>query len=163
MKHKENVEENLRKKLSDRIHAIRENRKNPAQLNNLLIEWEKDFGSKYNELAKKIIAEQTHKAWAELATSRNASSIDDLVHFLWENWTEGDFTIEKTEEGIQIYCTKCPIATTYQSIGKQEYGLLFHCSEDPHIVAGFNPDIKFRRTKTLMNGDECCDHHYSTN
>ncbi len=26
---------------------------------------------------------------------------------------------------------------------------------------GFNLGIKFRRTKTLMEGDDCCDHRYT--
>ncbi|MFW9789019.1 MAG: L-2-amino-thiazoline-4-carboxylic acid hydrolase, partial [Candidatus Thorarchaeota archaeon] len=34
------------------------------------------------------------------------------------------------------------------------------CNEDEHIVAGFNPSIKFSRTKTLMEGHDCCDHCY---
>ncbi|MFX0093744.1 MAG: L-2-amino-thiazoline-4-carboxylic acid hydrolase, partial [Candidatus Hodarchaeota archaeon] len=109
---------------------------------------------------KEILAEQTRKAWAAIA-AREKSSFDDLIRRLWEDWTEGEFTIEKSEKGVQIYCTKCPIADSYRSIGKQALGLIFQCSEDPYIAAGFNPNIEFRRSKTLMNGDDCCDHYYS--
>ena len=52
------------------------------------------------------------------------------------------------------------MADTYIKIGKPEYGLIFHCSTDPHIVAGFNPEMEFRITKKLMSSDECCDHYY---
>jgi len=52
------------------------------------------------------------------------------------------------------------MAETYRKIGKPEYGLIFHCSTDPHIVSGFNPDMEFKITKRLMTGDDCCDHYY---
>ncbi|MFX0114062.1 MAG: L-2-amino-thiazoline-4-carboxylic acid hydrolase [Candidatus Hodarchaeota archaeon] len=144
-----------------KIHAIRTSWKNPAQLNALLIEWEANFGPKYHDLAKELIAAQTRKVWADLASSRGEhNAIDDLVRYLWEDWEEGEFTIAKNDTGTQIYCTKCPIADAYRSIKKEHYGLLFHCSEDPYIVEGFNSAIKFQRTKTCMN-DDCCDHHYS--
>ncbi|MFC2012727.1 L-2-amino-thiazoline-4-carboxylic acid hydrolase [Chloroflexota bacterium] len=28
------------------------------------------------------------------------------------------------------------------------------------MASAFNPDIGFQRTKTLMRGDDCCDHIY---
>ena len=34
------------------------------------------------------------------------------------------------------------------------------CSVDECIATTFNPQIGFRRTKTLMQGDEYCDHFY---
>ena len=39
---------------------------------------------------------------------------------------------------------------------------LYHhtCSADEAMVSGFNPKIGFRRTKTLMQGDDYCDHYY---
>jgi hypothetical protein len=82
---------------------------------------------------------------------------------LWDGFRQvgGEFTVEKTDTGgVQFHATKCPLADVYRSIGKESYGFLFHCVTDPHIVAGFNPAIDFRRTKTLMEGHEECDHYY---
>jgi hypothetical protein len=144
-----------------KIYAIRRSWRNPAQLNVLLIEWETDFGPEYHDLARELIAAQTRKVWRNLAAKSKSNTIDDLVRHLWEEWDEGEFTITRKDNGdVQIQCTRCPIADAYRVIGKEEYGLLFHCSEDPYIVEGFNPAIEFRRTKTCMN-DDFCDHHYS--
>jgi hypothetical protein len=147
--------------IREKILLIRKSWRDPRKLNDLLDEWERNIGQKYNHVAKEYVAEQTRSAWSKLASQKGNTSLDNLISILWEQWTEGEFTIERTKTSVQIYCTKCPIANAYKSINKEKYGLLFHCSEDPFIVEGFNPDIKFRRTKTLMNADDCCDHFYS--
>lgn len=144
----------------EKIREIRASWNNPTRLNLLLTKWENDFGSSYNELAERILAEKVRESWAANAARWNSTSLDVLIRYMWEEWTEGEFTIEKTDTSVQIQCTRCPIADAYRSIGKQELGLIFQCSEDPHIVSGFNSNIIFRRSKTLMNGDNMCDHYY---
>ncbi|MFX1516462.1 MAG: L-2-amino-thiazoline-4-carboxylic acid hydrolase [Promethearchaeota archaeon] len=145
----------------EKIRLIRQSWRDPKKLNVLLDEWERSFGDVYNQMAEELVAEHTRTAWAKLSSQKEVTSLDALISILWEEWTEGEFTIERTETEVQIYCTKCPIADAYKSINKEKYGILFHCNEDPFIVEGFNPEIKFRRTKTLMNSDDCCDHLYS--
>ncbi|MFX1284795.1 MAG: L-2-amino-thiazoline-4-carboxylic acid hydrolase [Promethearchaeota archaeon] len=144
-----------------KIRLIRQSWRDPKKLNTLLDEWERNFGDKYNQIAEELIAEHTYSTWSNLSSKKGDSSLDGLINYLWEQWTEGEYTIERNETEVQIYCRKCPIADAYRSINKEKYGLLFHCSEDPFIVKGFNPKIKFKRTKTLMDADDCCDHHYS--
>ncbi|MFX0126051.1 MAG: L-2-amino-thiazoline-4-carboxylic acid hydrolase [Candidatus Hodarchaeota archaeon] len=145
----------------EKIHSIQQSWRDPKKLNLLLDEWEKNFGDKYNQMAEELVAEHTRSAWSKISSQKGLSSLDDLINLLWEQWTEGEFTIERTKTTVQIHCTKCPIADAYRSIDKEKYGFQFHCSEDPFIVKGFNPKIKFERTKTLMNGDDYCDHLYS--
>ncbi len=144
-----------------RIEEIRRFHSNPEKLKPLLEAWDNDFGPEYNDIAREILAEKVCINAETWAKQKGISTSEDIVQSMWEGWEEGEFTIERKEDGIQIYCTKCPIADTYLSIGRKEQGLLFQCSEDPHIVAGINPKIKFRRTKTVMDGDDCCDHFYS--
>ncbi len=145
----------------EKIQSIRQSRKDPEKLNLLLNEWEREFGAEYNQIAEELVAEHTRAAFSKFSSEKGLSSLNDLIRILWEQWTDGEFTIERTETTVQIYCTKCPIADTYRSIHQEQYGLIFHCNEDPFIVEGYNPKIKFKRTKTLMNGDEYCDHFYS--
>ncbi|MGY5852896.1 MAG: L-2-amino-thiazoline-4-carboxylic acid hydrolase [Candidatus Thorarchaeota archaeon] len=144
-----------------RIVAIRANDTDPEKLEQLLIEWDRDYGPGYDELVSKVLGEELSKASAAWPKEHNIVTADDVVRDMWEGWTDGEFTIERNEEGIQIRCTKCPHADAYRAIGRIEQGLLFKCSEDPPIVRGINPEIKFTRTKSLMSGDDCCDHHYS--
>ncbi|MFW9908124.1 MAG: L-2-amino-thiazoline-4-carboxylic acid hydrolase [Candidatus Thorarchaeota archaeon] len=144
-----------------RIAEIRRNGSNPEQLKKFLNDWKRDYGPEFNELVKDILAENVCRTASNWAQEKGISTAEDIVKNMWEGWEEGEFTIERTEIGIQIHCTKCPIADAYRSIGEVEYGLLFQCDEDPFIVRAINPRIAFRRTKTLMQGDDCCDHYYS--
>ena len=56
--------------------------------------------------------------------------------------------------------TGCPTAC-FRAIGRPEVGRFF-CDADEPMIEEFSPDIGFRRTKTLMDGDSCCDHHFFT-
>lgn len=154
------TEDSLRKQLEEMVTTIYRHWKTPQHLRELLHEWEEHYGPEVNTIVEDIVAERTRAQWASYAEGRKSTTIDDLVQLLWEPFTEGEFTMEKTEDGIQIYCTYCPIAEVFKEIGKEEYGFILFCATDPYIVEGFNPDIEFRRTKTLMNGDSCCDHYY---
>ncbi len=90
------------------------------------------------------------------------NSIDDLVNVLWEPLREKGyaFTLEKTEPGVQVNCTACPFATMYRSLGGAEWGYALYCAVDEDLTKAFNPEIGFKRTKTLMEGHSNCDHFY---
>ncbi len=157
------AEPHLREQLDEMIDKIRGSWNNTSRLDTLLDEWEEKFGPEVHDMVQEIIAEKIRELWTFIAEEEQSNTIEDLIHILWGSFRKagGEFTVEETEDGVQIYCTLCPIAETYKEIGREEYGLLFHCITDPYIVEGFNPEIEFRRTKTLMGGDDCCDHYYS--
>jgi hypothetical protein len=143
------------------VTEIRTSRSKPKKLKALLEKYEKEFGFEAEKRVLEIIAEDTEKAWAEIAEERETNDIQGILDTLWKSFegVGGEFTVERTGDSAQIHCTRCPMADTYRKIGKPEYGLIFHCSTDPHIVAGFNPKMEFKITKTLMK-DDCCDHFY---
>lgn len=148
--------------LRELVAQIRAARSKPKKLRTLLEKYENEFGPEAEKRVLEIIAENTEKLWANIAEERENNDIDGILDTLWKSFERvgGEFTVERTEDSAQIHCTKCPMADTYLKIGKPEYGLIFHCSTDPHIVAGFNPEMEFRITKKLMSKDECCDHYY---
>jgi hypothetical protein len=156
-----NENNDLYDELWTKIKTIRKSWRKPKTLKKLIDDWVTNYGSEMDKVAEKIIADRVRNNWANYASNNNLSTLDDFIKSIWEGWTEGNFSIERSEKGVQIFCTKCPMAEAYRIIGKENYGLIFHCSEDPHMVAGFNPELKFHRTKTLMNGDEYCNHFYS--
>ncbi|MHA2026126.1 MAG: L-2-amino-thiazoline-4-carboxylic acid hydrolase [Candidatus Thorarchaeota archaeon] len=152
--------ESIRATLWQKLQEIRGSYNEPERLTVLLIQWEKDFGPEHQDLVDEMIASSCRNYWREIS-SREGTSIDDLIRTQWMPWTEGEFRTEKVEDGIQAFVTKCPMADAFKSIGKVELGVQFFCNEDEHIVEGFNPSIQFTRTKTLMEGDDCCDHCYT--
>jgi len=145
------------------VHRIRAARNNPSKLNGLIEKYVREYGREADQTVLEIIAEETQYAWSELAKERGSNSIDDLLDTLWKSFGSigGDYNVSREGGKVQIYATKCPMADTYRTIGKEEFGLMFHCSTDPHIVAGFNESMKFEISKTLMAGDDCCNHSYS--
>ncbi|NHI90822.1 MAG: hypothetical protein EAX87_14985 [Candidatus Thorarchaeota archaeon] len=150
-------------KLRELITEIRRARSKQRKLKTLLEKYENEYGSQAEKRVLEIIAEDTKNVWADIAEKREKNDIQGILDTLWSSFEQigGEFTVERTEDSAQIHCTKCPMADMYLKIGKPELGLIFHCSTDPHIVAGFNPKMKFRITKRLMNGDSCCDHYYN--
>lgn len=67
--------------------------------------------------------------------------------------------VEDTDT-VQAYrFTRCLWAECFRALNAEELGL-WGCELDGPAAAAFNPCIRFRRTKTLMAGDDCCDHVY---
>jgi len=50
-------------------------------------------------------------------------------------------------------------ADVFRELGAQDIGFWI-CEGDGPAVSAFNPAIGFHRTKTLMMGDDYCDHSY---
>lgn len=150
-------------KLREAVDQIRAARPDPLKLKAMIDKYEREFGQEAERLVLEIIEENTKRAWSEVAKRHGSNDIDGILDTLWESFERigGEFTVERTQTSAQIRCTKCPIADSYLEIGKPEIGLLLHCSTNPPIVAGFNPEMEFRITKRIMSGDDCCDHYYS--
>jgi hypothetical protein len=56
--------------------------------------------------------------------------------------------------------TRCMWANMWRKFGAEDIGYVFQCCWDYGFCQGLNPAIEFTRTKTLMQGDDCCDHTY---
>ncbi len=55
--------------------------------------------------------------------------------------------------------THCPFADLWREIGAEELAI-HYCDVDMAIIAGYNPDIKIQRHKSLLHGDGCCVYEY---
>jgi hypothetical protein len=69
--------------------------------------------------------------------------------------------VEDTEKVFALEVTECINAELLQSIGLGgEIGHAIVCNMDYYWPTAFNPAFKMERTKTLMQGDEVCNHRY---
>ncbi len=50
----------------------------------------------------------------------------------------------------------------FREEGAADIGYAGICHPDFAAASGFNPKIKLIRSKTLMQGDDCCNHRYVT-
>ena len=66
-----------------------------------------------------------------------------------------------TDEPTRIgyHYTRCMYAEILRELGEPELGLVI-CARDEPWVRSYNPALAFHRTKTLMEGDDICDHTF---
>jgi predicted ArsR family transcriptional regulator len=112
-----------------------------------------------------VVVEQANSAsicQQFLAGANGERTIEALIDLLWEPLrTKGyEFTVDQTDEDVQMTCTACPWATLYRNLGGADWGYHLYCAADEDLVDAFNPQIGFKRTKTLMEGYDSCDHFY---
>ena len=65
--------------------------------------------------------------------------------------------VEQTPTSAGLDVTRCKYAEMYREHGLEDFGFLLSCGRDYALFEGFNPDIEFTRTKTIMQGGDCCD------
>jgi len=115
-----------------------------------------------NEIAREVIVELAKKD-GELWAKRFGTDIAAMekVSGLWS--AGGGMDIEpvgKSEQKLDFNVTRCGYAEFFKELGLPELGYLFHCSRDFAMVKGFNPDLKLKRTQTIMEGASHCDFRF---
>lgn len=68
--------------------------------------------------------------------------------------------IEDTDNVLQIKYTECIYADIFREVNAQDIGYAAFCHGDFAIFSALDHRIKLIRTKTLMQGDDCCDHRF---
>lgn len=121
---------------------------------------ERTYGKEGLETVKNAwLKEVYQKPWQKAGKSVENNDVQTLASMI-EKDCMGTHEWEKvTDEPNKVAYrfTKCFWADIFREIGAEDIGKWF-CDSDPVYVKAFNPEIKFERTKTLMSGDDCCDH-----
>ena len=77
------------------------------------------------------------------------------------NWTKEEaLEIEVLDEAASVMnfnVTRCRYAEMYEEMGLKDIGHLLSCSRDADFCKGYNSEIKFERTQTIMKGAKYCD------
>jgi hypothetical protein len=120
---------------------------------------------KASEIARKVIGEDAILSGKRLAERYSGNSMAELWKIVKEEWAQdGAMEISKikaTEKHLYFDVTYCGYAEMYAKMGIKKLGVLLSCGRDFLFTQGFNPEITLRRTKTLMEGAECCDFRFS--
>jgi len=118
------------------------------------------FGSGVLDVVSQRTIEQTQ---ARLETADlERRDLDSVMELLWDQMVPGtEFVVEeRNSEVLRLRVTKCLFADEMRRLEAADIGDAFYCAYDYGFCRGLNPAIRFTRTKTLMNGDECCNHTY---
>jgi hypothetical protein len=65
--------------------------------------------------------------------------------------------IEVTDSKSVLNIKKCIWADAFRSMDAQEIGFIWNCKQDFRLASSINPRFKLKRSKTLMQGDDCCN------
>lgn len=67
----------------------------------------------------------------------------------------------KTENSIAFNVTECLWAKTFKDMNEEELGYFICCRPDFAMAEACHQKLRLQRTKTLMQGDDCCNHIWS--
>ncbi|MGD2089545.1 MAG: L-2-amino-thiazoline-4-carboxylic acid hydrolase [Candidatus Aminicenantes bacterium] len=130
-----------------------------------------------NALAKKIGKEKfitmLKDASAETAaeeTKQMAKSLpkNDLAGFtsvlkkpdyFWKHTLTFEI-VEDTQTAFEVKVTECIWAKTFHDFKAPDIGYAMVCHADFAVASAYNPKMKLTRTKTLMQGHDCCNHRW---
>jgi hypothetical protein len=123
----------------------------------LLNAMEKRFGPDAREVVQQMAKEQEFPPEEEVGNPKQ-----DLFKFctMVDHAAAGSHRWERVVEEpdrIGYHFSRCLYAEILLELGEPELGLVM-CARDGPWVKSYNPKLGFRRTKTLMEGDEYCDH-----
>ncbi|WP_371802371.1 L-2-amino-thiazoline-4-carboxylic acid hydrolase [Candidatus Lokiarchaeum ossiferum] len=122
-----------------------------------------NLGDTVDDIVDSHVREDNLGFWQNISKNISTPDVGALVQKLWvEMCAPGGIEFDMTTRGeiTQMHVTKCPFADMARELGLEKWGYQFYCMSDYAIVEGFNPKIEFTRTKTLMQGHDCCDHTY---
>jgi len=131
-------------------------------MKNLAEELGKD---KFDALLKKAASQAAVQAAKEQAKKLGKN---DLAAFMtpvksndpfWRHVLTFEF-VEDTAKAAEIKVTECLWAKTFREANAADIGYAAVCHGDFAYAPAFNPKMKMIRTKTLMQGHDCCNHRY---
>ncbi|MBA7479813.1 hypothetical protein ES707_15251 [subsurface metagenome] len=120
------------------------------------------FGREAYELARNNFIDTMVENAKQAFPGPEKRTLKDFHEWLSANICVGhQYKVDKlTESELQYTFTACPWADYFREVGEPEIGRFF-CEVDEPMVKTFNGKVCFERTKTLMDGDAICNHHYA--
>lgn len=127
---------------------------------------EREIGrDKLHETMKRVIDLTAKQQMAEFAKKAGKNDLATYTQDLrkpsrfWQNVLTFQ-VIEDTPQAFEAKVTECLWAKTYREANAGDLGYILSCYGDFASAEGFNPKMRMIRTKTLMQGDDCCNHRY---
>ena len=115
-------------------------------------------------ILSETIGELARQSGCNVAAAVGGNSLEHLKQTV-ERWKAGgalELTVLRDDEdAFDFSVTRCRFAEMYRRLGLAELGPILSCARDGAMIAGFNPELGFTRTQTLMEGASHCDFRYS--
>ena len=123
-----------------------------------------EFGQdRVTELVTEVVVDIARTQGAALAGHMGGKDLTYLADSM-EAWTRGGAleldVIERSPDRFAFNVTRCKYAEMYRELDMADLGASLSCNRDATLVQGFNPDISFQRSQTIMGGASHCDFVY---
>ena len=110
-----------------------------------------------------VIIQLAEQSGCAAAQAVGGNGLRDLRQAI-ERWRAGGALeldlLREDDEAFEFNVVRCQYAEMYQRLGIAELGAILSCNRDAAMIAGFNPDIEFARTQTLLGGATHCDFRF---
>ena len=127
---------------------------------------EREIGSeKFIAMLKRIIDDSAEKRSAERAKKLGKNDMEAFTRDMnppnpfWRTVLTYQI-VESTPKAFELKVKECLWAKTYREANAADLGYLLICYGDYALARGFNPKMRLTRTKTLMQGDNFCNHRW---
>jgi hypothetical protein len=121
------------------------------------------FGPGAIDVVRQATIDDAKAEMEQAAIPKGRRGLPAVKRTLWDQLGgKVEFTVvEDTAQKLAYKVTRCRFAETVkQAGGTPEQGFALLCAYDIGYCQGLNPKLTFTRTKTLMQGDDCCNHTY---
>jgi predicted ArsR family transcriptional regulator len=123
------------------------------------------FGPEVYDTAREVIVDVARQQGAALAERAGDDSLPAFAAALGAWSADGALETEVRELTTEVFAfdvTRCRYAEMYRALGMEELGATLSCNRDGSLMQGFNPEIEFTRTQTIMSGADHCDFRFRT-
>ena len=125
-----------------------------------------EHGDAAGKAVERFLELNIRRDWAEIGKTEahEGTEIEDFIRVLWDPLeAQGfEYTIQREGDGTaELRVTRCPVFELAKKTGMHDWLYHLACATDYYTTPSFSSKIHFSRTKTLMQGHDCCNHHYS--
>jgi hypothetical protein len=123
---------------------------------------EAEFGLPAKEAIHRAFLKRAEEEGQRIAARTAGTGVQDFLAAVEPGWavTHEMTRVVDTAQRVSYEFTKCMAAEECRRLGATDIGAWF-CESDGPCLRGFNGNLAFRRSRTLMDGDASCDHEFT--
>lgn len=121
------------------------------------------YGDGVYDVARDVIVDVAREQGAALADAVGGTTLADFAAGLGAWSADGalETEVRQLDDGVFAFdVTRCRYAEMYRSLGLADLGATLSCNRDGSLIEGFNPNVRFTRTRTIMSGADHCDFRF---